>query len=132
MEKLPYFHEINPLWRAVSIYRWKTVLLLQQCIISAVNVDINTVAVDLLAEEGISQGFLAYRNRHIRGTQAGGLEYTGRGLEYTGRSTEVGRTIMRDWRVETAMDTGTLTQREFWTIDSQGQHKGDFDDMKEV
>jgi hypothetical protein len=31
MEKLPYIHEINTLWRSISIHRWKTVLLLQQC-----------------------------------------------------------------------------------------------------
>jgi hypothetical protein len=32
MEQLPYIHEINTLRRAITIHRWKTVLLLQQCI----------------------------------------------------------------------------------------------------
>jgi hypothetical protein len=32
MEKLPYIYEINTLWCAISIHGWKTVLLLQQCI----------------------------------------------------------------------------------------------------
>ncbi len=31
MIKLPYIHEINTFWRAISIHRWKIVLLLQQC-----------------------------------------------------------------------------------------------------
>ncbi len=31
MEKLPFIHEINAFWCAISIHRWKTVLLLQQC-----------------------------------------------------------------------------------------------------
>jgi hypothetical protein len=31
MEKLLYIHKINTLWRAISIHRWKTFWLLQQC-----------------------------------------------------------------------------------------------------
>jgi hypothetical protein len=31
MEKLPYMHEINTFWRAISIHRWITFMLLQQC-----------------------------------------------------------------------------------------------------
>ncbi len=31
MQKLPYSHEINTFWGGISIHRWKTVLLLQQC-----------------------------------------------------------------------------------------------------
>jgi hypothetical protein len=59
MDKLPYIHEINTFWRAISIHRWTTVLLLQQCN----NYEVTLVKLLMVAgNEIISQIFPFFAN----------------------------------------------------------------------